>query len=112
MAQNVENAKSQSKTFHVRKRSKPSDTPEQSERSIQPLKMGKGAGGVKMPEKLGETPSREVPPKGNQSGRNPQKGNSQTSQAVTPHVTCGYCGKFNHTKVECFKKTRQMSEVR
>ncbi|XP_027156510.1 uncharacterized protein LOC113757397 [Coffea eugenioides] len=101
-AQRVENAKSQSKAFHAKKRGNPSDTPKQSKRSTQPLKIEKGAGGVKMPEKPGETPSSEVPPKGNQGRRGQQKGKFQTSQAVTPHITCGYCGKINHTETDCW----------
>ena len=76
-AQRVENAKSQSKAFHARKRGNPSNTHGQFEKSSQPLKMGGGAGGMKMPEKSEGTPSRGAPPKRNQSGRGQQKGNSQ-----------------------------------
>ena len=29
------------------------------------------------------------------------KENPQTSQAVTSHANCGYCGKINHTEDKC-----------
>nr|XP_027109174.1 uncharacterized protein LOC113729046 [Coffea arabica] len=64
-AQRVENAKSQSRTFHARKRGNPNDIPKPSEKSTQPLNMEKGIGGVKVLEKSGETPSSKAPPKGN-----------------------------------------------
>ena len=32
------------------------------------------------------------------------KGNSQSDQAVTSHVTCRYCGKINHVEAECWRK--------
>nr|XP_027098957.1 uncharacterized protein LOC113718241 [Coffea arabica] len=54
-AQRVENTKSQSKPFHARKRGNPIDTPRKSEKSTQPLNVGRGAGGVRMPEKSGES---------------------------------------------------------
>ena len=66
--------------------------------------MGRGPGRVRMPEKPGGTLSRGTSPKGNQSGQDQQKGNSQADQAVTPSVTCGYCGKSNHTETECWRK--------
>ncbi|XP_027171917.1 uncharacterized protein LOC113771541 [Coffea eugenioides] len=103
-AQRVENAKSQSKAFHARKRGNPSDTPKSSEKSTQPLDMRKGAGEVRMHDKPGETPSSEALPKGNQSKRGQQKRKSQTSQVVTPHITCAYCGKINHTEAEYWRK--------
>ena len=58
-AQIVKNAKSRSKPFHARKRGNPNDTPKQSERSTQSLKMGNRAGGVKMHKKPEETLSSE-----------------------------------------------------
>ncbi|XP_027174388.1 uncharacterized protein LOC113774007 [Coffea eugenioides] len=103
-AQRVENTKSQYKDFHARKRGNLSDNSKQSERSTQPLRMEKGAEEVKILEKPGETPSSEAPPKGNQCRRGQQKGKSQTGQSVTPHVTCGYCGKINHTETEYWRK--------
>ncbi|XP_027184013.1 uncharacterized protein LOC113782320 [Coffea eugenioides] len=103
-AQRVENAKSQSKAFHARKRGNPSDTPKQSEGSTQSLKIEKGPGGMKMLEKPEETPSSKVPPKENQGRRGQQKRKFQTRQVVTPHITCGYCGKINHTEADCWRK--------
>ena len=47
--QKIENAKSQSKIFYARKRGNLSNTSGQSEKSIQPLQIGKGVGGVRMP---------------------------------------------------------------
>ncbi|XP_071921757.1 uncharacterized protein [Coffea arabica] len=79
-AQRIENAKSQSKTFHARKRSNPSNTPELSEKSTQPLKMERGAGGVRMPGKSGRAPSRE------------------------PRQKEIIVGEPNHTEAECWRK--------
>ena len=103
-ARKVENAKLQSKIFHARKRGNPSNVPRPSERSTQPLKMGKEDGGVRMSEKSRGVPTRGAPPKENQNGRDQPKENSQAGQAVTPRVTCGYCGKSNHTEAECWRK--------
>ena len=54
-----------------------------------------------MPGKPVGVPSRGALPKGNQDGRGQEKGNFQTSQAVTPRVICGYCNKPNLTEIEC-----------
>ena len=66
--------------------------------------MGRRAGGVRMPKKSVETPSKGTPPKENQGGRGQQKRNFQVGPAVTPRVICGYYNKSNHTEAECWRK--------
>ena len=57
-----------------------------------------------MPEKRVGVPSRGAPSKRNQGVRDQQKGNFQTSQAMTRRVICGYCNKPNHIEIECWRK--------
>ena len=70
-----------------------------------PPKFGRGAGGVR----IAGTPRGGAPSRGAQSG-NGQGQHRTISQGVptpTPHASCRYCGRANHTKDACWQKLKK-----
>ena len=49
--------------------------------------------------------SRGALPRGGRSGPVQVRGVPSSGSAVTPQVTCGYCGKPNHSKNDCWRKS-------
>ncbi|XP_071909874.1 uncharacterized protein [Coffea arabica] len=72
-----------------------------------PDKSGRGAGGGRFSSTSGRSAPRGGAQRGGQGGRGQGRGFSQGGQTSTPRVTCGYCGKPNHTEDECWRKTRK-----
>ncbi|XP_071913986.1 uncharacterized protein [Coffea arabica] len=68
-----------------------------------PAKSGRGARGGRFSSISKGGAPRGGAQEGGQSGR----GFSQGGQTSTPRVTCGYCGKPNHTEDECCRKARK-----
>ncbi|XP_027156585.1 uncharacterized protein LOC113757632 [Coffea eugenioides] len=62
--------------------------------------MGRGAGGTRT-----AGVSRGALVRGGRSGPTQARGAPSTGSAVTPPVTCGYCGKFNHSENDCWRKS-------
>ncbi|XP_027118577.2 uncharacterized protein [Coffea arabica] len=104
-AQRVEQARSQVRTFQAKRRGASSSTPSRGDQNVPPPKFGRGAGGGRITGiPRGGTSSR-----GAQSGRGQgqQKTGSQGVPAPTTRVSCGYCGKPNHTEDNCWKKLKK-----
>nr|XP_027100439.1 uncharacterized protein LOC113719428 [Coffea arabica] len=72
-----------------------------------PTKSGRGAGGGRFSSTSRGSAPRGSAQRGGQSGRGQGRGFPQGGQISTPRVTCGYCGKPNHTKNECWRKARK-----
>ncbi|XP_027158207.1 uncharacterized protein LOC113759830 [Coffea eugenioides] len=98
-AQRVECARLQVRDFHNRKRNFSSSASGQASKSAQPSKMGRGMGGIRA---IGA--SRGALSRGGRSGPAQARGASSTGSVVTPQVTCGYCGKSNHSENDCWRK--------
>ncbi|XP_027166433.1 uncharacterized protein LOC113766437 [Coffea eugenioides] len=100
-AQRVESARMQVRDFHNWKRNFSSRTSGQTSKNTQPSKNGRGMGGIRT---IGARVSLS---KGGRSGSIQAKGVSSSGSAVTPQVTCGYCGKPNHSENDCWRKSRK-----
>ncbi|XP_027166680.1 uncharacterized protein LOC113766715 [Coffea eugenioides] len=61
--------------------------------------MGRGMGGIRA---IGA--SRGALSRGGRSGPAQARGAPSTGSAVTPQITCGYCGKSNHSESDCWRK--------
>ncbi|XP_071921801.1 uncharacterized protein [Coffea arabica] len=103
-AQRIEIARAQVRNFHAKQKGAlgGSQKPAQSDRNISPPKAGRGAGGGRF-----TGISRGGTPRGGQGGREQGRGGPQGGQTSTPRVTCGYCGKSNHTEDNCWRKARK-----
>ncbi|XP_071938600.1 uncharacterized protein [Coffea arabica] len=105
-AQRVEITKSQLRAFQARKRDASDSTLGE---NGPPPKVRKEVDGVGL---LLPAPLRIKEPKGTMSretsvGQTRSKKTSQTSQVTTPRPICGYCGRTNHTEVNCWLKGRK-----
>ncbi|XP_027169401.1 uncharacterized protein LOC113769125 [Coffea eugenioides] len=113
-AQRFETARAQSKSFFARKRNAPSGSRDLISTSAPPPKMGRGTGVVNIPLASRGALTRGAGARGSgargsgvresQSGRGPPRSAPQGVQVSTPQITCGYCGKANHTANECWRK--------
>nr|XP_027067830.1 protein lin-28 homolog A-like [Coffea arabica] len=72
-----------------------------------PAKSSRGAGGGRFSSTSRGSAPRGGAQRGGQSGRGQGRGIPQGGQTSTPRVTCGYCGKPNHTEDECWRKARK-----
>ena len=99
--QRIEIARAQVKAFHTRKKgaSNRDQGQEQGDLGMPPSKVGRGAGGVR----ISGTP-KKVTPRGAPGGRGQLKGASQRDQTS---ILCGYYGKTNHTKDNCWRKAQK-----
>ncbi|XP_071918744.1 uncharacterized protein [Coffea arabica] len=98
-AQRVESARMQVRDFHNRKRNFSARNSGQTSKGAQPSKMGRGMGEVRT-----TGASRRTLPRGGRSGPTQVRGAPSTGSTVTPQVSCGYCGKFNHSENDCWRK--------
>ena len=64
--------------------------------------MGRGTGGVRIVRAC-----RGVLSRGGGGGPTQVRGASSTGSAVTPQVTCEYCGKPNHSENDCWRKSEK-----
>ncbi|XP_071912388.1 uncharacterized protein [Coffea arabica] len=113
-AQRFETVRAQSKSFFARKRNAPSSRRDPVSASASPLKMGRGTGVVNIPSALRGALARVARTRGSgargsgmrggQSGRGPPRSAPRVEQVSTPQITCGYCGKANHTANEYGRK--------
>ncbi|XP_071905709.1 uncharacterized protein [Coffea arabica] len=72
-----------------------------------PAKSGREAGGGRFSSTSRGSAPRGSAQRGGQSGRGQGRGIPLGGQTSTPRVTCGYCGKPNHTEDECWRKARK-----
>nr|XP_027067797.1 uncharacterized protein LOC113693461 [Coffea arabica] len=98
-AQRVESARLQVRDFHNRKRNFSSSASGQASKSAQPSKMGREIGGIRT-----TGASREALSSEGRSGPAQARGAPSIGSAVTPQVSCGYCGKSNHSENDCWRK--------
>ncbi|XP_027174577.1 uncharacterized protein LOC113774220 [Coffea eugenioides] len=113
-AQRFETARAQSRSFFARKRNAPSGSRDPISTSAPPPKMGRGTGVVNIPSASRGALARGAGARGpgargsgvrgGQSGMGPPRSAPQGVQVSTPQITCGYCGKANHTANECWRK--------
>ncbi|XP_071920667.1 uncharacterized protein [Coffea arabica] len=105
VAQRVEQARSQVRTFQAKKRGASTSTPGRSDQNVPPPKFGKGTSGAR----IAGTPRGGASSRGAQGGRGQgqQKTISLGVPAPTTRVSCGYCGKPNHTEDNCWKKLKK-----
>ncbi|XP_071939216.1 uncharacterized protein [Coffea arabica] len=113
-AQRFETARAQSRSFFARKRNAPSGSRDPISTSAPSPKMGRGTGVVNIPSAsrgalargagARDPGARGSGVRGGQSGRGPPRSAPQGVQVSTPQITCGYCGKANHTANECWRK--------
>ncbi|XP_027155647.1 uncharacterized protein LOC113756021 [Coffea eugenioides] len=98
-AQKIEIARAQVRNFHAKLKgaSGGSQKPAQSDQNVPPPKADRGAGGGRF------TGTSRV----GQGGRGQGRSGPQGGQTSTPRVTCGYCGKSNHTEDNCWRKARK-----
>nr|XP_027088731.1 uncharacterized protein LOC113710083 [Coffea arabica] len=99
-AQRVENARLQVRNFHTKKRNFPSYSSEQTSKSAPPSKIGRGTGGVRTARAPRGALSR-----GGRSGQRQSRGIPSSGSTVIPKVSCGYCGKPNHSENDCWRKS-------
>ncbi|XP_027118548.2 uncharacterized protein [Coffea arabica] len=104
-AQRVEQARSQVRTFQAKKRGASTSTPGRSDQNVPPPKFGKGTSGAR----IAGTPRGGASSRGAQGrrGQGQQKTVSLGVPAPTTRVSCGYCGKPNHTEDNCWKKLKK-----
>ncbi|XP_027169465.1 uncharacterized protein LOC113769198 [Coffea eugenioides] len=86
IAQRVESARLQVRTFQAKKRAIPGSSMGQKDTSTPP-KLGKGTGGLRFPGMSSDA--------------------SQRGSGSASHGPCGYCGKPNRTEDVCWKKGRK-----
>nr|XP_027060701.1 uncharacterized protein LOC113687239 [Coffea arabica] len=93
-AQRIKIASSKVRDFHAKRRSMPAGGQGQlhDDLGMPPSKVSRGAGGVRISGTPKEVTSR---------------GTSQVDQTLTLHLSCGYCGKTNHTENNCWRKARK-----
>nr|XP_027077046.1 uncharacterized protein LOC113700806 [Coffea arabica] len=101
-AQRVESARLQVKDFQAKKRGASSHSPGQASKGTLPTKMERGARGVR----AARAP-RRVLSRGGSNGQGQARGTPPSRQAVAPQVVCSYCGKPNHMKNECWRKSKK-----
>nr|XP_027086547.1 uncharacterized protein LOC113708285 [Coffea arabica] len=89
----------QVKDFQNRKRNFSSRSFGQTSKGPQPSKLGRGMGGIRT---IGA--SRGALSRGDRSGPIQVSGVPSSGSAVTPQVTCRYCGKPNHSENDCWRK--------
>ncbi|XP_071933823.1 uncharacterized protein [Coffea arabica] len=99
--QQVESTRLQVRTFQVKKRGLPGSSSGQGNKNAPP-KFGRGTDRIKLPEMPRGAPSR-----GSLGGREQQRGASQEGSTLASRVSCGYCGKPNHTEENCWRKERK-----
>ena len=88
------------KAFQVRKRDASSRG--QGDRSMPSPKIGRRASDVRF-----SGTSKGVSPRGAPGGRRRQVGISQGDRVSVSCITCGYCGKPNHSEDECWRKAQK-----
>ncbi|XP_071918701.1 uncharacterized protein [Coffea arabica] len=113
-AQRFETVRAQFRSFFVRKRNAPSGSRDPIFTSAPPPKMGRETEVVNIPSASRGALARSAGARGpgargsgvrgGQSGRGPPRSAPQGVQVSTPQITCGYCGKANHTANECWRK--------
>ncbi|XP_071933704.1 uncharacterized protein [Coffea arabica] len=113
-AQRIKIARAQVKIFHTKRKggSSGAQGSVRSDQNVPPAKSGRGAGDGRFSSaSRGCAPRRGTQrggaQRGGQSGRGQGRGIPQGGQTSTPRVTCGYCGKPNHTEDECWRKARK-----
>nr|XP_027090379.1 uncharacterized protein LOC113711411 [Coffea arabica] len=74
---------------------------------MSPAKSGRGAGGGRFSSASKGGAQRGSGQRGGQSARGQGRGIPQGGQTSTSRITCGYCGKLNHTEDECWRKARK-----
>ncbi|XP_071924797.1 uncharacterized protein [Coffea arabica] len=105
----IETARTQVRNFHAKRKGAPSGAQGsvRGERSMPPAKSGRGAGSGRFSNTFRGSAPRGNAQRGGQGGRGQGRGFTQGGQTSTPRVTCGYCGKLNHTEDECWRKARK-----
>ncbi|XP_071906161.1 uncharacterized protein [Coffea arabica] len=105
----IETVRTQVRNFHAKRKGAPSGAQGsvRGERSMPPAKSGRGAGGGRFSNTFRGSAPRGNAQRGGQGGRGQGRGFTQGGQTSTPRVTCGYCGKSNHTEDECWRKARK-----
>ncbi|XP_071901600.1 uncharacterized protein [Coffea arabica] len=100
----IEIAMAQVRNFRIKWRGVPGgyQGPTQSDQNMPPSKAGCGAGDGRF-----TSTSRGGTLRGAQNGRGQGSGVPQGGQTSTSRVSCGYCGKSNHTKDNCWRKARK-----
>ncbi|XP_027157100.1 uncharacterized protein LOC113758443 [Coffea eugenioides] len=113
-AQRIETARTHVKNFHAKRKGGSSGIQGsvRSDQNAPPAKSGRGAGGGRFSGTFkGNAPrggtQRGGAQRGGPVGRGQGRGIPQGGQTSTPRVTCGYCGKPNHTEDECWRKARK-----
>ncbi|XP_071914143.1 uncharacterized protein [Coffea arabica] len=105
----IETARTQVRNFHAKRKGAPSGAQGsvRGERSMPPAKSSRGAGSGRFSNTFRGSAPRGNAQRGGQGGRGQGRGFTQGGQTSTPRVTCGYCGKLNHTEDECWRKARK-----
>ncbi|XP_027174486.1 uncharacterized protein LOC113774121 [Coffea eugenioides] len=98
--QRVESARLQVRDFHTKKRNFPSYSSGQASKSAPPPKMGRGTGGVRT-----AGAPRGALSKGGRSGQGQAREVPSSGPAVISQISCGYCGKPNHSENDCWRKS-------
>nr|XP_027100973.1 uncharacterized protein LOC113720231 [Coffea arabica] len=113
-AQRIETARTHVRNFHAKRKggSSGAQGSVRSDQNAPPAKSGHGAGGGRFSSaSRGDAPrggtQRGGAQRGGQGGRGQGTGIPQGGQTSTSRVTCGYCGKPNHTEDECWRKARK-----
>ncbi|XP_071928104.1 uncharacterized protein [Coffea arabica] len=113
-AQRIETARTHVRNFHAKRKggSSGAQGSVRSDQNAPPAKSGHGAGGGRFSSaSRGGAPrggtQRGSAQRGGQGGRGQGTGIPQGGQTSTSRVTCGYCGKPNHTEDECWRKARK-----
>nr|XP_027124245.1 uncharacterized protein LOC113740934 [Coffea arabica] len=103
-AQRIEIVRAQVRGFHAKRRGAPGGSQGQDQGKLDkpPSKMGREDGG----EEISGTP-KGITSRGASGGRGQARGASQGDQTPVPRVSCGYCGKSNHTEDNCWRKARK-----
>ncbi|CAH2812189.1 MAG: hypothetical protein CBHOC_5373, partial [uncultured Caballeronia sp.] len=109
MAQRLENAKAEVRSFQAKRKGGPGGSRGPGESSAPPLKYGRGAGGGNAFGTPRGAMSRGGMARGNLiggpgGGRGPPKPASQGSQ---PGVNCNFCGRPGHTADTCWKRLKK-----
>ncbi|XP_027066849.1 uncharacterized protein [Coffea arabica] len=100
--QRVEQTRFQVRTFQAKRRGASSNTTGRVDQNVPHPKFGRGTGGVR----ISGTP-RGAPSRGAHNGRGQQRTIFQGGPTPATRVSCGYCGKTNHTEDACWRKMRK-----
>nr|XP_027099063.1 uncharacterized protein LOC113718353 [Coffea arabica] len=102
--QRIEITRAQVKAFHARKKGASSgyQRREQDDLGMALPKVGRGVGGERISGTFKIVAPREAPIGGGQL-----RGVSQGDPTSIPHLSCGYCGKTNHTEDNYWPKARK-----